>query len=64
MSEKIGKESQYSFAPLHLPRLGGGGCESWYQSLVLGVSRRVLDEGCTYIVMCWPKADVLILYIT
>ena len=25
MSEKVGKESQYSFAPLHFPRPGGGG---------------------------------------
>ena len=25
MSEKVGKESQYSFATLHLPRPGGGG---------------------------------------
>ena len=25
MSEKEGKESQYSFAPLHPPREGGGG---------------------------------------
>ena len=25
MSEKVGKESQYSFAPLHPPRRGVGG---------------------------------------
>ena len=43
MSEKASKESHYSFVPLSSAWTGVGGVTSWYQSLGLGVSGRVLD---------------------
>ena len=43
MFEKAGKESQYSFAPPSSAQAGVRGVASWYQSLGLGVSGRILD---------------------
>ena len=65
MSEKQVKESQSHVAPPSLHPGGGRGVTiKCYQSLGLGSSRKnLLGLKCTYIVLCWPNADVLILYI-
>ena len=50
-----------------VPSLAAGGgwgfTAEWYQSLGLGVSRKILVLKCIYIVLCLPNADVLVLYI-
>ena len=45
------------------PGGGRGVTIEWYQNLSLGVSRKLLGYKCTYIVLCWPNANVLVLYI-
>ena len=42
MSEKVGKESQYSFAPLHPPRrgVGGGGGGVSLSFIITGLYRQ------------------------
>ena len=58
------KKSQFYVVSPHLLRLGEGALQlSWYQSLGLGVSGKLLGLKCTYIVLCWPNSNVLILYI-
>ena len=41
MSEKVGKESQYSFAPLHPPRRGEG-CDNETQKNFLHTIRHMV----------------------
>ena len=65
MSEKEGKESQYSLAPPSRSALMGRGkgldklvSEPRFRRLWKSLRLRI-----TYIIMCWPNADVLILCI-
>ena len=44
MSEKAGKDSQYSFAPLHLPRGGEGGGGGGGGGVTLGVDQDVVHK--------------------
>ena len=44
-------------------RTGNRGVTSWYQSLGLGISRKSLRLLMHLYRMCWPNADVFVLFI-
>ena len=47
----------------HSGRAGNRGVTSWYQSLGLGVSGKCLRFLMHLHRMCWPNADVFVLFI-
>ena len=47
----------------HSDRVGNRGVTSWYQSLGLGVSGKCLRFLMHLHRMCWPNADVFVLFI-
>ena len=47
----------------HSGRAGNWGVTSWYQSLGLGVSGKSLRFLMHLHRMCWPNADVFVLFI-
>ena len=71
MSNYSGKESQYRYGlasrkPVRIRqsgRAGIWGVTSWYQSLGLGVSGKCLRFLMHLHRMCWPNADVFVLFI-
>ena len=70
MSNYSGKESQYiwsrvpdSVRILHSGRTENRGVTSWYQSLGLGISGKSLRFLMHLHRMCWPNADVFVLFI-
>ena len=70
MSNYSGKESQYIWSRVpdsvrirHSGRTENWGVTSWYQSLGLGVSGKCLRFLMHLHRMCWPNADVFVLFI-
>ena len=70
MSNYSGKESQYICSrvpkPGSDPLIGSGwesGRDSWYQSLGLGVSGKSPRFLMHLHRMCWPNADIFVLFI-
>ena len=70
MSNYSGKESQNLVSrpvkPVRIRqsgRAGNRGVTSWYQSLGLGVSGKSLRFLMHLHRMCWPNADVFVLFI-
>ena len=70
MSNYSGKESQYIWSRVpdsvrisHSGRAGNRCVKNWYQSIGLGVFGKCLRFLMHLHRMCWPSADVFVLFI-